>query len=144
MKFVIQRVSHASVEIEGKRVASIGPGMVVLMGIHRNDRVEDGSRWVEKLLKLRIFADEAKPINRSVQDVKGEILLISQFTLYADSKGQNRPSFMEAAPPEIAREIYDHFVKVLKGAWPATQTGEFAADMKVDLRNDGPVTIILE
>jgi len=144
MKFVIQRVSEASVEIAGKERASIGPGLVILMGIHRDDRAEDSERWIDKILKLRIFPDEAKPINRSIQDIDGEILLVSQFTLYADCQGGNRPSFIDAAQPEAAKRIYDSFVDRLKEKWPRTQTGEFAAVMKVRLCNDGPVTIVLD
>jgi D-tyrosyl-tRNA(Tyr) deacylase len=144
MKFVIQRVSEASVEISGKRTAEIGLGLLILMGIHRDDGVEAIDRWIEKILKLRIFPDDAKPINRSIEDIQGEILLVSQFTLYADCKGGNRPSFTGAAPPETAKRIYEHFVHRLKEKWPKTKTGEFAADMKVRLCNDGPVTIILE
>lgn len=144
MKFVIQRVASASVDVEGETVSSIGRGILVLAGIHREDIKDDCSRWVDKILKLRIFPDEDKPINRSVQDIQGEILLISQFTLYGDTKGQNRPSFMEAAKPEQAKEIYEHLVELFQKKWPSTQTGEFAADMKVALLNDGPVTIVLE
>ncbi len=144
MKFVVQRVTSASVEIEGNALVSIGPGLLVFIGIHREDSVEGCSRWVEKILKLRIFADEHKPINCSIQDIDGEILLISQFTLYGDTQGQNRPSFIEAAPPEQARLIYEHLVELMKQKWPKTKTGEFAAHMKVNLVNDGPVTVILE
>lgn len=144
MKFVIQRTTSASIIINQKITAQIGTGLVVLMGIHRDDTTDLNEKWIDKILKLRIFADEHKPINRSVQDINGEILLISQFTLYADCKGQNRPSFMDAAPPEKAKMIYDDFVVKLKERWPQTQTGEFAADMQVSLINDGPVTVILE
>lgn len=144
MKFVIQRVEQASVEIAGEKSARIGKGLLVFLGIHRDDRWEDCRRWIEKILKLRIFPDEQKPINRSVQDTKGEVLLVSQFTLYGDTKGQNRPSFIEAAPPDQAKDLYEKFVQEFKARWPQTQTGEFAADMKVQLTNDGPVTIILE
>jgi len=143
MRFVVQRVSSASVEIGGAVAASIGPGLLVLIGIHRDDTSESCPPWVEKILRLRIFPDEAKPINRSIQDIDGEILLISQFTLYGDTKGQNRPSFGQAAPPDQARGLYEGFVRLMKEKWPKTQTGEFAADMKVRLVNDGPVTIIL-
>ncbi len=144
MRFVIQRVLSASVEIEGRTTASVGPGLAVFLGIHRDDKAEDCAAWVDKILKLRIFADDQKPINRSIQEVGGEILLISQFTLYGDTKGQNRPSFIQAAGPEAARKIYDHFIRLMNERWPKTQTGEFGADMKVNLCNDGPVTLILE
>ncbi len=144
MKFVIQRVSQASVVIEGSESAKINTGLVVLMAIHKDDVIADCDKWISKILKLRIFPDENKPINRSIQDINGDILLISQFTLYGDCKGQNRPSFIESAKPGLAKEIYDHFVSEFKKAWPKTQTGEFAADMKLSLTNDGPVTIVLE
>lgn len=143
MKFVVQRVSEGHVTIDGQ-TESIGQGLVVLMGIGKDDSEADCERWVEKLLKLRLFADEAKPINASLKDIQGEILLVSQFTLYGDTKGQNRPSFINAAPPEKAKAIYDHFVNLLKERWPATKTGVFAADMQVKLINDGPVTLLLE
>ncbi len=144
MKFVIQRVASASVEIQGEATASIGRGLLVLMGIHREDQASDCEGWVEKILKLRIFPDENKPINRSIQDIQGEILVVSQFTLYGDTKGQNRPSFIEAAKPDLAQNIYENFISLLKNKWPRTKTGEFGADMKIHLINDGPVTIILE
>lgn len=151
MKFVIQRVTQATVNItsESQTVRKsesrqIGPGMLILMGIHKDDTKQDSGKWIQKILNLRIFADEQKPINRSIRDMDGEILLISQFTLYGDCKGQNRPSFLEAAKPDVAQEIYNNFVTQLKDAWPGTKTGEFAADMQVSLTNDGPVTIVLE
>jgi len=143
MKFVIQRVSQASVTIDKQESRSINEGIVVLMGIHKDDSKDETDKWIKKILNLRIFADDNKPINCSIQDINGDILLISQFTLYADLKGQNRPSFMEAAKPDQAREIYEDFAKKLKDSWPATVTGEFAAHMDVSLVNDGPVTIIL-
>lgn len=144
MKFVVQRVVEASVAIEGKPTVSIGPGMLVFMGIHRDDTQESCLPWIDKILKLRIFPDDQKPINRSIQDIDGEILIVSQFTLYGDCKGQNRPSFIKAAKPEAAEEIYNYFVTLLKSRWPKVATGEFAASMKIGLVNDGPVTIILE
>ncbi|MBF0107397.1 MAG: D-tyrosyl-tRNA(Tyr) deacylase [Deltaproteobacteria bacterium] len=144
MKFVIQRVSKAGVTINKTQRRAMGAGLVVFMGIHKDDRVEDCGKWIEKILNLRIFADEQKPINRSVRDINGEVLLISQFTLYGDCKGQNRPSFINAAKPDVARVIYDAFETQLRQAWPKTTSGEFAAHMDVDLVNDGPVTIILE
>ena len=144
MKFVIQRVSQASVTIHNQTKASIGSGLLVFMAIHKDDIVSDCDKWIAKILKLRIFPDDKKPINASIQDVDGEILLISQFTLYGDCKGQNRPSFIQSAKPDDAIEIYDVFEKQLIQAWPKTKSGEFAADMKVGLVNDGPVTIVLE
>lgn len=144
MKFVIQRVQSASVTINQKVHSQIKLGYLIYMGIHKDDSKQDCEKWIDKILKLRLFADEKKPINASHQDVKGEILLVSQFTLYGDAKGQNRPSFMDAAAPGLAREIYDYFTSLLKSKWPPTQTGEFAADMQVSSINDGPVTLILE
>lgn len=144
MRFVIQRVSQASVSIQGKPTESIGTGLLVFMAIHRDDSEADCEPWIDKILKLRIFPDDDKPINRSIQDIDGEILLISQFTLYGDTKGQNRPSFIQAAKPDVAKKIYAYFEKRLQQKWPKTKYGEFAADMKVSLVNDGPVTIILE
>lgn len=143
MKFVIQRVSQAQVQVENE-TRQIGVGYVILMGIGQDDTIETCDKWIDKILKLRLFADEHKPINASLQDVDGEILLISQFTLYADTKGQNRPSFIKAGKPEMAEKIYNHFAKVLQEKWPKTKTGEFGKDMQVSLTNDGPVTLILE
>jgi D-tyrosyl-tRNA(Tyr) deacylase len=142
MRFVIQRVSEAKVSIEGKTDAVIGRGLMILMAIHKDDTPDMVSAMVEKILNLRIFPDDQKPINRSMRDIGGEILLVSQFTLYADLKG-NRPSFFDSAKPDAAIPLYNHFVDVLKKEWPGTKTGEFGADMKVTLTNDGPVTIIL-
>lgn len=144
MKFVIQRVDGASVAIDGRVHCKIGKGLVVLVGIHKDDRIGDCARHVDKILKLRIFADAEKPINASIRDVDGEALLISQFTLIADLKGQNRPSFIDAAKPAEARAIYDEFVLLFAAAWPKTKSGVFAADMRVSLINDGPVTIVME
>lgn len=144
MRLLVQRVSEAAVEIEGKITAQIGKGILVFVGIGRQDQKEECPKWVDKLLKLRLFPDEAKPINRSIQDVKGEILLVSQFTLYGDTRGQNRPSFIRAAPPEQAEALYDHFVALMKAKWSRTQTGQFAAHMRISLINDGPVTLLLE
>lgn len=144
MRLLVQRVSKAAVEIEGEITAQIGKGILVFVGIGREDQKEDSPKWVDKLLKLRLFPDEAKPINRSIQDVNGEVLLVSQFTLYGDTRGQNRPSFIRAAPPEQAEVLYEHFVSLMKSKWPRTQTGRFAAHMSISLINDGPVTLLLE
>lgn len=144
MRFVIQRVHQASVRINNQETASIGSGLLILMGIHQTDTHEQCAPWIEKILKLRIFPDENKPINRSIQDINGELLVVSQFTLYADCKGQNRPSFIKAAKPPQAQSIYDHFVALLKEKWQKTQTGTFGAMMDLSLINHGPVTIILE
>lgn len=144
MRLIIQRVTQASVTVDNKIIAKIKQGFLIYFGIHKEDKATDCNTWIDKIIKLRIFADDHKPINRSIQDIDGEILFVSQFTLYADCKEQNRPSFTDAAPPAAAKEIYDEFVKQLKIKWPKTQTGEFAADMQVSSINDGPVTIIME
>ncbi len=145
MKFVIQRVSQGCVSIQDKTKVSIKEGLVILMGIHRDDTLALCETFINKILNLRIFSDEAKLMNRSLRDNQGEILLISQFTLLANVKGQNRPSFMEAAPPKKAKLIYDHFVKELQKQWPGkVKTGEFGATMTVEIVNEGPVTIILD
>ncbi len=144
MKFIIQRVKNASVMIDMQITAEIQHGFLIYIGIHRNDTVEMCESWINKILKLRIFSDDHKPINRSIQDVNGEILLVSQFTLYADTKGQNRPSFIQAKEPQKAEIIYQHFLEKLLLSWPKTKSGLFAADMQIYSINDGPVTIILE
>lgn len=144
MKFIIQRVQQASVSIDSLTTAEIKQGFLIYMGIHQDDEVSECDKWIDKLLKLRIFADDHKPINRSIKDINGEILLVSQFTLYADTKGQNRPSFMPCKEPIEAEKIYRYFLDKLQEKWPKTQAGVFAADMQVRSINDGPVTIILE
>ena len=138
---VIQRVSEARVVVDGRTVGEIGRGLLVLLCAERGDTESQADKLLAKLLKLRIFSDEAGKMNRSVQDVGGGLLLVSQFTLAADTSGGNRPSFTNAAPPDEGRRLYDYFVEQARGAHPAVQTGEFAADMKVQLVNDGPVTI---
>jgi D-tyrosyl-tRNA(Tyr) deacylase len=138
---VIQRVSEARVVVEGRTIGEIGPGLLVLLCAERGDTESQADRLLAKLLKLRIFSDEAGKMNRSVQDVGGGLLVVSQFTLAADTSGGNRPSFTNAAPPEEGRRLYDYFVAQARAAHPAVQTGAFAADMKVQLVNDGPVTI---
>jgi len=144
MKFIVQRVKHASVTIDNSVTAKIQQGFLIYMGIHREDDIAECDKWINKILKLRIFSDDHKPINRSIQDVSGEILLVSQFTLYADTKGQNRPSFMLSKEPIEAERIYNYFLENLKAKWPKTQAGIFSADMQIESINDGPVTIILE
>lgn len=144
MKLVLQRVLNAEVNINQNLTAKIGPGLCIFLGIHQDDTEKHCLKWIDKILKLRIFPDENKPINQSIADIDGEILLISQFTLFADIKGQNRPSFLKAAKPDKARELYNYFKKELLLKWPQTKFGEFGADMKISLTNDGPVTIILE
>ncbi len=145
MRAVVQRVKEASVTVEGDVTGRIGRGLLVLLAIHRDDT--DGQlRWMaEKLRKLRIFEDEDGKMNRSVEDVEGGILLVSQFTLYGELKKGTRPSFTASAGPEKAEEMYDHMVSLLEETLPGNvATGIFAAKMNVSLVNDGPVTIIVE
>lgn len=141
MLAVVQRVREARVEVAGKVIGAIGPGLLVLVCAERGDGEGQADRLLAKLLKLRIFSDEAGKMNRSVQDVGGGLLVVSQFTLAADLGGGNRPSFTNAAPPEEGRRLYEYFVEKARAAHPVVQTGEFAADMQVHLVNDGPVTI---
>lgn len=143
MLAVVQRVREAKVVVEGRTTGAIGQGLLVLVCAERGDGEGQAERLLAKLLKLRIFGDEAGKMNRSVQDVGGGLLLVSQFTLAADTSGGNRPSFTNAAPPDEGRRLYDHFVERARAAHPVVQTGEFAADMQVHLVNDGPVTIPL-
>ena len=143
MRVVIQRVSEASVKIEGKIKSEIGLGFLVLVGFETQDSIEDLEWIAAKIIKLRIFSDSEDKMNLSIEDVKGEILLISQFTLFASTKKGNRPSFINSAKPEIAIPLYGNFIKLLS-ANVFTKTGTFGADMKVSLVNDGPVTIIID
>jgi D-tyrosyl-tRNA(Tyr) deacylase len=140
---VIQRVSQARVEVEGRTIGEIGPGLLVLVCAERGDGEAQADKLLARILKLRIFSDEAGKMNRSVQDTAGGLLLVSQFTLAADTSGGNRPSFTNAAAPDEGRRLYDYFVAQARQAHPHVATGEFAADMKVHLVNDGPVTIPL-
>jgi D-tyrosyl-tRNA(Tyr) deacylase len=141
MLAVVQRVREASVEVDGRVTGAIGQGLLVLLCAERGDSEAQADKLLAKLLKLRIFSDDAGKMNRSVQDVGGGLLLVSQFTLAADTSGGNRPSFTNAAPPEEGRRLYDYVVAQARAAHPVVQTGEFAADMQVRLINDGPVTI---
>ena len=144
MKIVIQRVLEAEVKVEGKLISKIGKGCLVLLGVAHTDTKENADYLVKKLCKLRIFADEKNKMNLSLRDVKGELLIVSQFTLYANCKEGNRPSFTEASKPEKAKEIYEYFCEECEKNDIKVQKGIFGADMKVKLINDGPVTIILE
>lgn len=144
MKIVIQRTKEASVSIEGTIVGEISHGFVLLVGIEEQDQQEDVDYLVRKISKMRIFEDAQGKMNLSIDEIGGEILSISQFTLYADTKKGNRPSFIKAAKPETAIPLYDSFNKGLREAGLTVQTGEFGADMKVSLLNDGPVTIIID
>ena len=141
MKALLQRVASARVDIAGRTVGAIDAGLLVLLCAERGDGDALADRLLAKILKLRIFADDAGKMNRSVQDVGGGLLVVSQFTLAADVSGGNRPSFTQAAAPDEGRRLYEHFVARARAAHPVVATGEFGADMQVHLVNDGPVTI---
>lgn len=143
MRLIIQRVREASLSIEGHSRAAIGQGLVLLVGLAPDDDQTDIDYAVRKLVNMRIFSDEAGKMNRSIQDIQGQILSVSQFTLYADTKKGNRPAFTGAAAPALASQLYDQFNQELAAHVPV-QTGIFGADMQVSLTNDGPVTIILD
>jgi D-tyrosyl-tRNA(Tyr) deacylase len=140
---LLQRVSEARVEIDGHTVGAIGRGLLVLVCAEPDDTEAVGEKLLAKILKLRIFGDDAGKMNRSLQDVGGGLLIVSQFTLAADTRSGNRPGFTGAAPPVLGEALYDAFVKSARAAHPVVHTGRFAADMKVNLVNDGPVTIPL-
>ena len=145
MRALIQRVAHADVVIEGRTNGEIGRGLLVLLGVHSTDTQEDIDWLVKKISQLRVFDDENGVMNRSVMDVDGEVLVVSQFTLYASTKKGNRPSYINAAPPEVAVPLYEAFVESLSTATrKRVPTGVFGADMKVSLLNDGPVTIMID
>lgn len=145
MKLVVQRVKNANVVVEGKTIGKIGQGFMVLIGVAPTDTKETADFLVQKLIHLRVFEDENEKMNLSIQDINGELLLISQFTLYADCNHGNRPSFTGAAKPDMANELYEYFVEQCKKEnIKKVDTGKFGADMQVTLQNDGPVTIILE
>ena len=144
MKALIQRVKSASVEIDGKIVSKIGQGLLVLLGVVEGDEKQNAELLAEKLLKLRIFEDKNGKMNKSLVDIKGEMLVVSQFTLCGDCKKGTRPSFDKSAPPEIANELYEYFVTQIKNSQTPCQTGIFGADMQVSLVNDGPVTFMVE
>ncbi|MEY3834722.1 MAG: D-tyrosyl-tRNA(Tyr) deacylase [Bacteroidota bacterium] len=144
MKIVLQRVSSASVKVESNIVGSIDRGMLLLIGFSSNDTEASILPTIEKIVKLRIFSDEEGKMNKSVLDVNGSALLVSQFTLYADTKKGNRPSFIEAARPEQAIPLYEFFIAEMKKRISKVETGIFGADMKVELVNDGPVTIVFD
>ena len=145
MKLVIQRVNESNLKIDGNNFSSIGYGMVILIGISKEDDTSKLKKIVTKLSNLRIFNDEFGNMNKNINDIKGEILVVSQFTLYADIKKGNRPSFTNAAKPIIAINIYQKFIDELQAVINTKiKTGQFGADMKIELINDGPVTIILE
>lgn len=144
MKFVIQRVNNASVEVNHKVIGAINRGFLVLIGICERDTEEIADKLIKKLVGLRIFEDENGKTNLSLKDVNGELLLVSQFTLYADCKKGNRPSFIKAGNPELANRLYEYIIEICRKEIPVVETGEFGADMKISLLNDGPFTIILD
>lgn len=144
MRAVVQRVSSSKVTIEGNVNGQINKGLLVLLGVTHEDTSKDVDYMIDKILNLRIFEDENEKMNLSLKDVGGELLIVSQFTLYGDCRKGRRPSFINAAKPDIAIPLYEEFIKKAKNENVNVQTGEFGADMKVDLTNDGPVTILLE
>lgn len=144
MRLVIQRVNQANVQVSGQEIASCGKGLLVLLGVTHDDSIEDVEYCVSKTLGLRIFEDEDEKMNLSIEDIKGEILVVSQFTLYGDVRKGRRPSFVNSAKPDKANELYEEYVKYLQKENIPVSTGQFGADMKVELINDGPVTILVD
>ena len=144
MKFVIQRVNHAEVKVDGEIVGKIGKGFLVLIGVGREDTREDADWYLKKLLGLRIFEDENGKTNRSLADVGGQLLVVSQFTLYADCSEGNRPSFFRAGAPDLANRLYEHVVERCRMYVDKVEHGEFGAYMQVELLNDGPFTLVLD
>ena len=145
MRVVVQRVSQSSVTIESDIVSSISKGLLILLGVENNDTLDDVNWLVRKIINLRIFTDIDGKMNNSIIDIKGDIIVVSQFTLHAKTKKGNRPSYINAAPPKIAIPLYENFVQILKNESKLNVlTGQFGADMKVSLINDGPVTIIID
>ena len=144
MRVVLQRVAHASVKVDGEVIGKIQRGFLLLVGVTHDDAMEDMEYLVRKIVQMRIFEDEEGKLNRSIQDIGGEILSVSQFTLYADTKKGNRPSFSKAAPGDVALEMFEQFNGLLRDTGIPVETGQFGADMKVELLNDGPVTILLD
>ena len=144
MRLVIQRVLHAAVQVDGNTIGKIGKGLLVFVGAGQDDTKEIADKYLRKLLGLRIFEDENGKTNLSLKDVDGELLIVSQFTLYANCKKGNRPSFIEAGEPHMAEALYEYMIDEAKKSVPVVEHGEFGADMKVSLLNDGPFTIILD
>lgn len=144
MRAVVQRVTYSSVEVEGIIVGEINKGFNVLLGISKDDTEEDMKYIKDKIINLRVFSDENDKMNLSLLDIKGELLLISQFTLYGDARKGRRPNFMNALGGEEAKKFYDKFIEMMKETGLKVETGIFGADMKVDIKNDGPVTILLD
>lgn len=144
MKLLVQRVSSAKVDVDSKTVGKINKGFLVLIGVTHTDTKEIADYLVKKLCNLRVFKDENSKMNLSIKDVDGELLIVSQFTLYADCQHGNRPSFVNSAKPDMGNELYEYFVERCRKEVKNVETGIFGADMKVSLLNDGPVTIMLE
>lgn len=144
MRLVIQRVLHAEVQVDGNTIGKIGKGLLVFVGAGQDDTKEIADKYLRKLLGLRIFEDENGKTNLSLKDVNGALLIVSQFTLYANCKKGNRPSFIEAGEPHMAEVLYEYMIDEAKKSVPVVEHGEFGADMKVSLLNDGPFTIILD
>ena len=144
MRFVIQVVSHAEVEVAGETVGRIGKGFAVLIGVGQEDTKEIADKMIRKLIGLRIFEDENGKTNKSLADVNGQVLLVSQFTLYADCRRGNRPGFTYAGEPKMAEEMYEYIIRKVKEQVPVVQKGIFGADMKLSLTNEGPFTILLD
>lgn len=144
MRAVIQRVTRAHVSVDGRITGEIGVGLLILLGVGKTDNLESSSYLAEKIANLRIFSDEAGKMNLSLLDVGGSALVVSQFTLYADTRGGRRPSYIQAAPPEEANRLYEEFVRAVRALGVEVKTGVFQAHMQVELANDGPVTILLD
>jgi D-tyrosyl-tRNA(Tyr) deacylase len=144
MRAVVQRVSQARVMVEGRVAGEIGAGLLVLLGVGREDTTATATAMAEKIVNLRIFNDEDGKMNRSLIDSGGAVVAVSQFTLYGDARGQRRPSFIQAAPPEVGKALYEEFVRAVEALGVRAQTGVFQAHMSVELVNDGPVTILLD
>ena len=144
MRIILQRVKNASVSVDGQSIGEINKGYLVLLGVSNTDTKEIADKLAEKISKLRIFEDENGKTNLSASDVDGEILIVSQFTLYADCKKGNRPSFTNAGSPDLANELYEYFIEICKTKFKKVAHGEFGADMQVSLINDGPFTVILD
>jgi len=144
LKAVVQRVTHGSVSVDGKVIASIGRGYVILLGVQAGDDRAKAEALAKKIANLRIFNDKNKKMNLSILDVNGEAIVVSQFTLLADTHKGNRPSFINAAPPDIASPLVDYFIELLRNYGVNTQSGKFGAVMQVEIHNDGPVTILLD
>lgn len=144
MRAVVQRVRSASVSVQGETIGSIAGGLVVLVGIRRGDTGDDAAWLAEKIVNLRIFDDQSGKMNRSLADIDGEMLIVSQFTLYGDCRKGRRPGYSEAAPPEDAEPLYEQFIGCVKRLGTKTATGRFQAMMQVELTNDGPVTLLVD